>query len=380
MEREKLSMIGHVKDTPRVLRKAYDIRNEYMHDFVEAFVNHDFKKVYFLGSGTSHHVSLVIRNIFVDILHVEGVACEPTIFTYHESINPSQAFKKEEICVIGFSQHGDSISTCNAVKKARDEGYFTIGVTEQLNSVLEELSDCYCHLVCEEEEIGPETRGYTETIFQFYIQAIEIARAKGLISEEQYKQMNQDALDLAENLPTIINESIDWYNRNKEEFLQMTKSSIAGYGVNFPTALEARLKFFETYSRPCTGYEMEEQMHGPMRAYNKDNYIFMIASEGKEELARLCELIPYYKDVFTEHVFVVTCEEGVEITDRDLKFSVKTTDILSPIIYVIPFQVLSALICEDVGIDTKVSPIKKRYVSSHYPSQRHGNVTDAETK
>ena len=380
MEREKLSMIGHVKDTPRVLWKAYDIRNEYMHDFVEAFVNHDFKKVYFLGSGTSHHVSLVIRNIFVDILKVEGVACEPTIFTYHESINPSRAFKKEEICVIGFSQHGDSISTCNAAKKAHDEGYFTIGVTEQLNSVLEELSDTYCHLVCEEEEIGPETRGYTETIFQFYIQAIEIARKKGLIDEDQFNKMNQDALEVAQNLPTVIAQSIDWYNRNKQEFLQMTKSSIAGYGVNFPTALEARLKFFETYSRPCTGYEMEEQMHGPMRAYNKDNYIFMIASEGREELARLRELVPYYKDVFTDHVFVVTCEDDVEITERDLKFSVRTTDILSPIIYVIPFQVLSALICEDVGIDTKVSPIKKRYVSSHYPTQRHGNVPDTETK
>ena len=106
----------------------------------------------------------------------------------------------------------------------------------------------------------------------------------------------------------------------------------------------------------------------------------MIASEGREELARLRELVPYYKDVFTDHVFVVTCEDDVEITERDLKFSVRTTDILSPIIYVIPFQVLSALICEDVGIDTKVSPIKKRYVSSHYPSQRHDNVPDTETK
>ena len=380
MVHEKLSMIGHVQDTPRVLKKAYDIRHEYMSDFVNAFVNHDFKKVYFLGSGTSHHVALVIRNIFVDILKVEGVACEPTIFSYHESINPSGVFKKEEICVIAFSQHGDSISTCTAAKRAKDEGYFTIGVTEQLNSVLEEMVDAYCHLVCEEEEIGPETRGYTETIFQFYIQAIEIARAKGLIDEETFKKMDQDAKFLADNMSIVVEESIEWYNRNKEEFLKMTKSSIAGYGVNFPTALESRLKFFETYSRPCTGYEMEEQMHGPMRAYNQDNYIFLIASEGKEEFARLCELVPYYKDAFTEHVFVVTCEEGIEITKKDLKFSVKTTDILSPIIYVTPFQVLSALICEDVGIDTKVSPIKKRYVSSHYPSQRHGNITDAEAK
>ena len=136
MEREKLSMIGHVKDTPRVLKKAYEQRHEAIDEFVSAFVTHDFKKVFFLGSGTSHHVSLVIRNIFVEILGVEGIACEPTLFAYHEPINPSKAFKKEEICVIGFSQHGDSISTCTALKKAHDEGYFTIAVTEQLGSVL----------------------------------------------------------------------------------------------------------------------------------------------------------------------------------------------------------------------------------------------------
>lgn len=372
---EKLSMIGHVKDTPRVIKNAYNNRNEYMNSFVEAFVNHDFKKVYFLGSGTSHHVSWVIKNIFVDMLSIEGVACEPTIFTHHEAEKQSGLFKSEEICVICFSQHGDSISTCEAAKKAKELGFYTIGVTEALNSVLEDMTDSYCHLVCEEEEIGPETRGYTETIFQFYILAIEVAKQKGTITEAQYEAMDKDALDLANNLDTIVNESVEWYNRNKEEFLQMTKSSIAGYGNNFPTAMEARLKFFETYSRPCTGYEMEEQMHGPMRAYNAENYMFLIGSEGEAEFKRLCELVPYYKDAFTEHVFVVTCEDGIEITDKDLKFTYKTTDILSPIVYIIPFQVLSALICEDVGIDTKVSPIKKRYVSSHYPAARHGNLT-----
>ena len=375
MEKEKLSMIGHIQDTPRVLKKAYTLRDEYMNDFVDAFVSHDFKKVYFLGSGTSNHVSMVIKNLFVDLLHVEGVACAPTIFMNHENPNPSGVFKKDQICVIGFSQHGDSISTCEAVKKASDDGYFTIAVTEQLDSVLQELADVYCHLVCEEEEIGPETRGYTETIYQFYIQAIEIARSKKLISEVEFQRLDEEAKALADNLEIVVKESVDWYNRNKQEFYQMTKSSIAGYGYNYPTALESRLKFFETYSRPCTGYEMEEQMHGPMRAYNQDNYIFMIASEGQKELNRLKELVPYYKDVFTEHVFVITCEEGVASTDRDLKFSVRTSDLLSPILYVIPFQVLSALICEDTGIDTKVSPIKKRYVSSHYPSSRHKNLS-----
>lgn len=376
MEKEKLSMIGHVIDTPRVIKKAYDTRNQYMTDFVNAFVEHDFKKVYFLGSGTSNNVSMVIRNIFVDILGIEGVAIAPTLFTYHENPNPAKVFKKEEICVIGFTQHGDSISTCQALERSHNEGYYTIAVTEQLNSIAEKFADTYCHLVCEEEEIGPETRGYTETIFQFYIQAIEIAKAKGLIDDEKYNQLNNDALEVTENLHSIVEESIKWYNTNKEEFLKMTKSSIAGYGYNYPTALEGRLKFFETYARPCTGYEFEEQMHGPFRAYGPDNYMFVIVSEGEKEKERARAAIPYYKDAFTEHVFVITAEDDFELSSKDLKLSFRSSDILSPMIYIIPFQVLSALICEDVGIDTKVSPIKKRYFSSHYPAARHNNLEE----
>jgi len=376
MEKEKLSMIGHIIDTPRVLKVAYDTRDQYMTDFVNAFVNHNFKKVYFLGSGTSNNVSMVIRNIFVDILGVEGVAIAPTLFTNHENLNPSGVFKKEEICVIGFTQHGDSISTCQALERSHREGYFTIAVTEQLNSVAEQFADAYCHLVCGEEEIGPETRGYTETIQQFYIIAIEIAKAKGVITEEQYKKLDADALSVAENLHTVVEESINWYKKNREEFLQMTKSSIAGYGYNYPTALEGRLKFFETYARPCTGYEFEEQMHGPFRAYGPENYMFVIVSETEAEKNRARAAIPYYKDAFTDHVFVVTSEDDFDLSEKDLKLSYKATDILSPMVYIIPFQVLSALACEDVGIDTKVSPIKKRYFSSHYPAARHGNEDD----
>ena len=365
---EKLSMIGHVKDTPRILKKTYNIKDEYLQPFVDLFVKNDFKKVYFLGSGTSHHVALVIRNIFVNLLKIEGIACIPTIFTNHEMINPSGSFKNEEICVIGFSQHGDSISTCEAVVRAKKEGFFTIGVSEQLNSVIETLTDAYCHLVCEEEEIGPETRGYTGTIYQFYIIALEIAKAKRIINENEYAKLDNDAKNLANDLTIAVQESIDWYNRNKAEFLTMKKSAIAGYGMNYPTALEARLKFFETYAKPCTGYEMEEQLHGPLRAYNKDNFAFYILSEGVE-FTRGVEVVNYMRDVFTEHVFVVT-SENIVVTNRDLKFSIKTNNLLSPILYVVPFQVLSALICEDVGIDTKVSPIQNRSVSSHYPTNQ----------
>jgi glucosamine 6-phosphate synthetase-like amidotransferase/phosphosugar isomerase protein len=167
-------------------------------------------------------------------------------------------------------------------------------------------------------------------------------------------------------MPVVVAESEAWVNKHMDEFLKMTKSSICGYGNNWPTAQEARLKFFETYARPCMYYEQEEQLHGPLRAYDADNYVFMIASEGGFELSRAVQVAKYYREAFTKHVFVTTFE-NIETTEKDLKFSVKTNDMLSTIVYVTPFQVLSALLCEAVGINTKISPVNNRSVSGHMP-------------
>jgi len=361
---EVLSMIGHVKDTTRVLRRAYDERQAYGRQLVEFFASHDIRKAYFVGSGTSHNASLVIRDMFMDIAGIEGVACEPTIFAYHEDVNPNGIYRKDQIVVFGLSQHGDSSSTCAAIKAAKAQGLFTIGVTEDLTSYITTISDMPLHLVCGREEIGPETRGYTETLMQFYILAIEIARAKGRIDKARYEKLDDDARQLIANFDAVISESIAWFERNQEELVKMYKSSIAGYGINFPTAQEGRLKLMETFGQPCMYYEMEEQMHGPLRAYGPDNYMFVIGSEGKQEYARFLTLIPYFKEAFTQHVFVVTAEK-YEGTAKDLVFTVHTTDVLSPIMYVVTFQVLAALLCEKIGKDTKVSPIKNKRLSGH---------------
>ena len=102
---EVLSMIGHIRDIPSVLKKAYDNKNEYVPQMVELFKSHDIKKVYFLGSGTSHNASLTMRNLFMDIVKVEAYAPEPNVFTYHENTNPSGVFQNDQIAVFGLTQH-----------------------------------------------------------------------------------------------------------------------------------------------------------------------------------------------------------------------------------------------------------------------------------
>ena len=360
----KLTMMGHIKDTARVLQRAIDERRDYGQDFIDFWLKSDFKKVIFTGSGTSYNAMRVIRNIFVKFLKVEGVVVEPTVFTYSESINPSSVFRNNQVLVVGLSQHGDSISTCGALEHAQKCGFSTLGISEQLGSAITKIADHYVHLVCEEEQIGPETRGYTETLLQFYMLAVEIAYQSRLIGKEKYDQLVNDAQELVNNFPTVVNESVVWYEKQQEELVEMQKASIAGFGYNFPTALEARLKFFETFGRPTSAYEQEEQLHGPLRAYHDDNFIFLIGGNKGPEFKRMVDIAAYYRRAYTKHVFVVSGED-FETTSRDLKLSVKTSPILSPIFYVVPFQVLSAKLSEKVGIDTSISPVTDNSISGH---------------
>lgn len=360
----KLTMMEHIEDTARVLQRAFDEREEYGKDFIDFMVKNDIKKIYFTGSGTSYNAMRVIRNMFVELLHVEGIAIEPNVFTYSESINPSGIFSNDQILVIGLTQHGDSLSTCQALQKASKEGYKTVGISEKLATPITRITDHYVHLVCEEEQVGPETRGYTEVLLQFYLLALEISKKKQIISEKEYLKLNEDAKELVSNFNTVVQESIVWYQQQKDELIQMKKSSIAGYGYNLPTAQEARLKFFETFARPSTAYEQEEQLHGPLRAYDEDNYIFLIGGNEGPELERMEDIAAYYRRAYSEHVFVVSGEDFAT-TKKDLKFSVKTTPILSPITHIVPFQVLSAKLSEAVGIDTSVSPVTDRSISGH---------------
>ena len=360
----KLTMMGHIEDTARVLQRAIDERKDYGQEFIDFWQNNNFKKVIFTGSGTSYNAMRVIRNMFVKLLSIEGVAIEPTVFTYSESINPSSCFRNDQVLMIGLSQHGDSISTCDALKRAKDEGFATVGISEEQNTAITKIADHYIHLVCEEEQIGPETRGYTETLLQFYLLAVEAAHQTKLIGKEKYNQLISDAQNLVNDFPTVVKESSEWYEKQQDELVSMKKASIAGYGYNFPTALEGRLKFFETFGRPTTAYEQEEQLHGPIRAYDEDNFIFLIGGNNGPEFKRMIDIAGYYRRAFTKHVFVISSAKATE-DKRDLKFSVKTTDLLSPIFYVVPFQVLSAKLSEKVGIDTSVSPVTDRSISGH---------------
>lgn len=352
---EKPTVFGYICDQPRALRECFAHREQFCAPFAEIFKKHPIKKVYLLGSGTSYNASLVGKTYFSELLGVEVEVCIPTVFTNYVKVNINGIYKKDEILIVAISQTGTSISTINALKKAYEEGWQTAVLTEDLNSPITRYARQIIRLLCGEEDVMVETKGYTVTVLTLYLWALETARALAKLEKDSYEKLLCQLQDVLAQMPKIVESSIAWYEKHKQEMLSMELGVVAGYGINHATAIEAALKVGETFRRPFQAYELEEFMHGPDMALNNQEFIYLICSDEREK-ERMLQFREFFLTV-TSHVFVITSEEG-PWGEKDLLLPCKTSKNLSVLFYSVPLQVLAALSSRDSGIDTAVYPFE----------------------
>lgn len=349
------TMMGYIYDQVELLKRTLENKKEYTEDLINLFKKYPFKKIYMIGSGTSYHVSILAKNYFEKYLNVEVTVSIPTVFTNHERFNNNKIYQNDEILVIAISQSGTSHSTADALKRAQALGFCTVVFTEDLRSPITEFADHILHMQCEKERIPPETKGYTTAALSAFLWAVEISKALDCMSESQYNSKIQEVRDMILMVPKVIEESKDWFERNKYELLMAQKLDVAGYGVHYVTAIEAALKIGETFKRKAVGHELEELIHGTEMGYDANNYV-MLTGADESEFGRMLEIRRFLQNI-TDHVFVITSEK-IESNQKDCILSVKTTAELSPILNVIPFQIYAAMATEAVGIDTSVYPHK----------------------
>ena len=155
---ETPSMIGYIQDQGRALKATFENRAVYCNPFCQIFQERDIRKIYLLGSGTSYNAATAIKQYLEMYLPVEAEVMIPTVFTNHAKINRNCIYNQDEILVVGISQSGTSVSTIEAMKKAKQEGYYTVAITEATESLITKEVDRVVKLTCGKEEIPVETR------------------------------------------------------------------------------------------------------------------------------------------------------------------------------------------------------------------------------
>ena len=334
MLKEIFEQPNAIKDTYRgrlIVNKGI-IKMAGVEDNLEKFLN--AQKITIVACGTSWHAGLVAEYIFEDLARIPVEVEYASEFRYR---NPVISNKD---VVIAISQSGETADTLAAIKLAKEKGAFVFGICNVVGSSIsrETHAGAYTHA-------GPEigvasTKAFTTQITLLTLIAIRLAKAKGSVSNSDYKRY----LVELETIPTKVEAVLKSDKLSKqiaEIYKDVPNFLYLGRGFNFPVALEGALKLKEISYIHAEGYPAAEMKHGPIALIDENMPIVVIATKyGHYE--KIVSNIQEIKSRKGKIIGIVTKgDTQVKILADHIIEIPETSELLSPLLTTIPLQLLS---------------------------------------
>jgi|SRR5580700_10773272 glucosamine--fructose-6-phosphate aminotransferase (isomerizing) len=301
-------------------------------------------KIAVTGCGTAYHAGMVGMYLLRSLVRLPVEMELASEFRYGDPvIDPTTL-------VIAMSQSGETADTIEAVRIAKAEGTDVLGICNVLGSHLSRLADGMLYT-----RGGPEigvaaTKTYVSQVIAMTLFALYLARLRGTTDERRLKEIADGTRLLPAAVDVVLNTSDDI--RKVARALRKAQSVLfIGRYVNFPTALEGALKLKEISYIHAEGYPAGEMKHGPIALLDSTVPVVGIATDDRVREKMLSNLM---ESKAREAPVIVVANRGDEevASVADHVFWVpKVDELLSPIVNVIPLQLLAYHIADIEGKD-----------------------------
>ncbi len=301
-------------------------------DFEERFLN--ARRIIFTAAGTSWHAALVGEYI------IEELAKIPVEVEYASEFRYRNPIIDENDILIAISQSGETADTLAAMRLAKEKGALVYSICNVVGSTIARTAHAgsYTHA-------GPEigvasTKAFTSQVTVIFLIALMLAQKKGEISREKFRKL----INELERIPSVVEEILRFNDQIKELariFTYARNFLYLGRGYNFPVALEGALKLKEISYIHAEGYPAAEMKHGPIALIDKKMPVVVIAVDSLiyEKIVSNIQEIKARKG---KVIAVVTKGDKTAAALADYVLEIPPTEeILSPLVSVIPLQLLS---------------------------------------
>jgi glutamine---fructose-6-phosphate transaminase (isomerizing) len=295
----------------------------------------DFRRVCFVACGTSYHASLVGKYLFETLLGI------PTDVILSSEFIFSEPALDAETLVIFISQSGETADTLRALKVANKKSE-TLVIVNVLGSTATREAN---HVIY--SRAGPEigvaaTKTYVSQLICIYLLVIALNGDKKLL--DQLKKVPDHMKSAIENEELIIEIA--------KKYKDATDFFFIGRGFSYPTALEGSLKLKEITYIHGEGYAAGELKHGPLALIDDDVPVLAVVPPGKSHDKTLSN-IEEVKARGASVIAVGSADDSVLKSESHdfIGFKGEINEIISPIPYVVPLQLLSYHISVERGID-----------------------------
>jgi glutamine---fructose-6-phosphate transaminase (isomerizing) len=320
----------------RVLPEAFGIDAEAVMARVRA--------VTIVACGTSYHAGLVAKYWLES---VAGLPCHVEVaseYRYRKHVVPQDAL------FVTISQSGETADTLAALRIAKDRGYATtLAICNVPESSLVRESDLVL-LTHAGPEIGvASTKAFTTQLIALLLLTINLARHHGMDAEAEAA-----AVALLRSVPSQMEKALALDARIAElaeSFVEKNHTLFLGRGEQYPIAMEGALKLKEISYIHAEAYPAGELKHGPLALIDEDMPVVAVApnnalleklkSNREEVRARGGQLF-----VFADDQVAMQEEPGITVIRLP-----QTDDLIDPLIFTIPLQLLAYHVAVLKGTD-----------------------------
>ena len=341
-------MLKEIYEQPNAIRETIGSRlpdNEPCNfddlKFTKEFLS-KINKIYIVACGTVMHAGLSGKIAIEKLCKIPVTVDIASEFRYRNPI-----IDENTLCIY-ISQSGETADTIAALKLAKSKGATTLAVSNVIGSSITREAD-YCIYTHAGPEIAvASTKAYTSQVVLLDILAIYFAEILESASIFELKELKKEML----SLPAKIENALKSANRIKEfakNIYQEKDVFFLGRGVDYNTALEGSLKLKEISYIHSEAYAAGELKHGPIALIENSITVISIITDK----ALVEKTISNIQEVITRgaKTLVITNQE-LPSNNIDTIITVPDTNVLfSPILAIVPLQLLSYYISKEKGLD-----------------------------
>ncbi len=367
----KFFMEKEIFEQPEAVRN--NLRGRLKGDQIKLSVDIDFdglEKIVIAACGTSWHAALIGRYLIEELARIPVEVDYASEFRYREPIISRDSL------LIAISQSGETADTLAALREAKDRGSQTLGIVNVVGSTIAREVDSGIYLHAGPEIGVASTKAFTTELSSLILLALYLRNnymdtppqekppglgpqkprrlgnaAASIRKSPGFKRLCKELSSIPFKMETVLKYTkpimeVAERFEDAHDFLYLAR------GINFPIALEGALKLKELSYAHAEGYPAGEMKHGPIALIEEGTPVIFIATTSKT-LGKTISNMEEVRARGGELIAVVDEDSKEKVGNLSQhKFTVpRTSEILSPLLTVLPLQLLSYYIADLRGLN-----------------------------
>ena len=341
-------MLKEIYEQPTAIRETIGSRISANHkcEFDELKFTKEYlsklNKIYIVACGTAMHAGLCGKNAIEKLCRIPVEVDIASEFRYRDPI-----IDEKTLCIF-ISQSGETADTIAALKLSKEKKAQTLAISNVIGSSITREADYSIYTHAGPEIAVASTKAYTSQVILINILAIYFAEILESSDTNTLNKFKKDILDL----PKKIDETLKCNEKIKEFAKQIYQEKdvfFLGRGIDETVAREASLKLKEISYIHSDSYAAGELKHGPIALIENDVTVVSILTDSslvKKTISNIQEVITRGAKT------LVVTNQNIDNSLFDIVIDIPATNsFISPILSIVPLQLLSYYISKYKGLD-----------------------------